>query len=368
MDRQALPGEMRRRLREYFHQTAHLRSSSKQKELMDQMSPSLQSEVAWQCNQQWLTRVWFLKDAPLMFLVELALGMRAKVFAPGELAPAGWLYIIHRGLAVYGGKVLGMGKGACFLAKAARAACSRRLLAPALSLIGGSRVRARAPLAVWGEDVILTSEELRRKYCARAMNFLEVFCVNRATLEDVARGHPEYAKRLRKLAVRLAVRRAFIHVAQARNPDANWHTGSNIFDKLLRKMTAVPDTQAGGSTRMSRWAAGMAPALAQSSAAPQQVEIAEGAPDPSAEDFRTRAAQSSYLHGQERESFRGGGEATPFGCAPEAPSSPQVAGGASMDELRAELEKQADAQRENRDAIAALTEAVNALRRDLLKQ
>ena len=63
---------MRTRLREYFHQTEHLRVASKQRELIKMMSSALQHEVAWTCNQQWLQRVYFLKDAPLDFLVQVA--------------------------------------------------------------------------------------------------------------------------------------------------------------------------------------------------------------------------------------------------------------------------------------------------------
>ena len=36
------PHEMRHRLREYFHQTKHLRKSSNQQLLINQMSPMLQ--------------------------------------------------------------------------------------------------------------------------------------------------------------------------------------------------------------------------------------------------------------------------------------------------------------------------------------
>ena len=68
---------------------------------------------------------------------QLACEIEPLVFAPGEMAPIGPLYIVNRGLAMYGGVIYSRGK-------------------------------------YWGEDVILTTEELRLKYCALAMNFLEV--------------------------------------------------------------------------------------------------------------------------------------------------------------------------------------------------
>ena len=74
---------------------------------MDYMSTTLQAEVAWACNKHWLQKIYFLRDAPISFLVQLSRQMRTTVFAPGELAPIGSLYIISRGLAVYAGKLLG---------------------------------------------------------------------------------------------------------------------------------------------------------------------------------------------------------------------------------------------------------------------
>lgn len=217
MSRHEMPHEMRRRLREYFHQTQHLRIAARQKELIDYMSPSLQSEVAWTCNKQWLQRIWFLREAPVKFLVSLAKSLSAFVFAPGELAPLGYMYIINRGLALYAGKLLGAGK-------------------------------------VWGSDVILQSESLRIAYCARAMNYLEVFAINREDLEIVSARFPAMARIIRREAVRLATRRAFILESKRRGvlkhtpepePATNLrcHAGlsseKTVFDQMLVNASMV---------------------------------------------------------------------------------------------------------------------------------
>ena len=76
----------------------------------------------------------------------MALSLTPLVFAPGELAPLGFLYIIHRGIALYGGRVLIHGK-------------------------------------VWGYDMILRNPQLRR-FCARAMTYLEVWRRLRAVTCD----------------------------------------------------------------------------------------------------------------------------------------------------------------------------------------
>ena len=190
-----LPAEMARRLREYFFQTRHLRESQKHQMLLETMSGSLQAEVAWTVNEQWLNNVHFLRGSSHGFMVQLALQLHPLVFAPGELCPSGLLYIVHRGLALYGGKLLGSGK-------------------------------------VWGEDMILASVHLQSKYCARALNFLEVrlsvyfpspsvtaryspllsvaiprrqvHSIDREELAMIASAFPDDQKRIRSSAIRCA--------------------------------------------------------------------------------------------------------------------------------------------------------------------
>jgi len=84
------------------------------------------------------------------------------------------LYIIHRGLALYGGRVLRAGM-------------------------------------VWGEDsCILHNERLRSPFVARAMTFLECFSIDAADIDNVMPSFPEFAKVVRARAMKLAVRRAFL--------------------------------------------------------------------------------------------------------------------------------------------------------------
>ena len=135
---------LRIQLREYFHQSKHLHLTFANKRLLSQMSPMLQGEVAWRIHQRWLRRVAFLRRAEHDFIIQVALLashltladvtlpatlssarpdltrpclpsqvallLSPMVFAPGELAASGWLYIVHRGIALYGGKVLTAGK------------------------------------------------------------------------------------------------------------------------------------------------------------------------------------------------------------------------------------------------------------------
>ena len=142
MGLQGLDYGLRAKLREYFHQTKHLRVALAHRRLISQMSPTLQSRITLMCNERWLRRVQFLDGAEEGFIIQLAIQLTAMVFAPGELAPTGYLYVVHRGIALYGGRVLTGGK-------------------------------------VWGDDMILLNASLRRPWCARAMNYLEVFLISR---------------------------------------------------------------------------------------------------------------------------------------------------------------------------------------------
>ena len=60
---------------------------------------------------------------------------------------------VHRGLALYGGRLLSHGK-------------------------------------VWGEDMLLTAEHLRSQNCARALNYLEVYNIDREGVYDAADEFP----------------------------------------------------------------------------------------------------------------------------------------------------------------------------------
>ena len=177
MSEQGIAPKMRVELREYFHQTRHLLVADSNKELISMMSPMFQEDVVWQINQRWLKHVWFLRNAEDKFMVKLALTLKAAVFAPSELCPIGYMYISHRGIALYGGRVLTSGK-------------------------------------VWGEDMILSSPTLRSKYAARCMTYVEAYVISRDELLDLAKEFPATLRVVRRSSFRLAFRREMIRRAQ----------------------------------------------------------------------------------------------------------------------------------------------------------
>lgn len=107
-----IPGDTRYRLREYLHETVHLRNTEQHTALMQRLPPAMQDEVAWLVNEGWLRRVWYLQRVAAgstALLMKLASGLRPLVFTPGELCPVGFLYFIKRGQVLWAGRILGEG-------------------------------------------------------------------------------------------------------------------------------------------------------------------------------------------------------------------------------------------------------------------
>ena len=191
MAQKHLPVEMRRRLREYFHQTKHLQMANSQRHLFHMMSPSLQGEVAWTANKEWLARIPFMTHCGEDFKVEVAMALTPKVFAPGEVAPKGYLYVINRGLALYGARVLTAGK-------------------------------------IWGDDVVMYNSEFHSPYNARAMNYLEVYTISRDRLFELAEDYPHSKKAMRREALYMAMRRALCELVVETRKGNHWKTHGRL--------------------------------------------------------------------------------------------------------------------------------------------
>ena len=202
MELQALEPEMKRRLREYFHQTKHLQIAQANRKLYAKMSPALAGEVAVKTSERWLKRVWFLAAVDGGFMAQLAMCIDAMVFAPAELAPVGKLYICHRGVALYGGRLLTAGR-------------------------------------VWGEDMILESVHLIKPYSARAMNYLECYMISKDDLLKVAANFPGTLRHIRQCAIRLALTREIIRLArEKRVQDGDEQPDGGVLSLLQRSSSS----------------------------------------------------------------------------------------------------------------------------------
>ena len=124
-----------------------------------------------------MERVSFLKHAQHQFIVELAVALTAVVFAPRDLCPSGFMYILLDGIVLYRGELLNRG-------------------------------------AVWGEDqAMLKSEHLRQQHSARALKHVTTLHIDHGTLMEIALRYPKTYKAIRKDTIRMAIRREFIYQA-----------------------------------------------------------------------------------------------------------------------------------------------------------
>jgi len=100
------------RLREYLHESLHMKNAASQKRILAQLSPGLHSEVVWRITHPLLRSVRFLQGVEKELLIALAFRINARVFPPEEICPHGALYIIFKGTALYAGKL--HKSGMCF--------------------------------------------------------------------------------------------------------------------------------------------------------------------------------------------------------------------------------------------------------------
>lgn len=156
MSRNDLPPELQQRLRDYFMRTQNLLIGQSDLNLVRRMPISLQGELLEQVHYAWLIKVPFLcrneVRTPAM-IAELVLRMEAAIFPPGDSTPKSRLYVIRKGVAVFGG----------------------------VNMFAGS---------VWGEDCVLSAEYLRSRNSARAAAYLETSYMHRDTLLDIIGRHP----------------------------------------------------------------------------------------------------------------------------------------------------------------------------------
>eukprot|EP00427_Karlodinium_veneficum_P011343 CAMPEP_0169075820 /NCGR_PEP_ID=MMETSP1015-20121227/8021_1 /TAXON_ID=342587 /ORGANISM="Karlodinium micrum, Strain CCMP2283" /LENGTH=626 /DNA_ID=CAMNT_0009135247 /DNA_START=146 /DNA_END=2023 /DNA_ORIENTATION=- len=178
-----LPQDMRRRVRMYVHESRNIKQRTAGQVLKTDLSPTLRGEVEVVCNTEWMDKVFYLKGLPSEVVAEVAQCLEARLFAPGELVGSTrderepCLYIVQRGVVAKQGRVYGRG-------------------------------------AVFGEDMILHTFELRDTSMARAMSFVEVYLLKRSALEHIRYEYPEECQKIRTAQVRMAVRRKFIMEAQ----------------------------------------------------------------------------------------------------------------------------------------------------------
>jgi len=172
-----LPPFLRYRLREYLFESAAVFKAGRARELLDQVSPALQGEVALTVSTHRLEYVWYLQAAPTVLKIELASQLRPLLLPQGEQAPPGFLYILERGTAIW---------------------CARVLRAP----------------AVWGADILLQNEGLQLSFAALAMSYSFVWVLDAESLAKTFAEFPHATQPLERIRRRWACRRVIVRAAE----------------------------------------------------------------------------------------------------------------------------------------------------------
>mmetsp|Transcript_99383 Transcript_99383/g.290084 ORF Transcript_99383/g.290084 Transcript_99383/m.290084 type:complete len:795 (+) Transcript_99383:112-2496(+) len=169
-----------RRIREYFTKIKNIRDEDTMHDIIDELSPDLQVEVVHAVNDSWIEKVWWLRTLPhgTPFLVDLTQNMKAALHTPNETFPnRPELIIIRRGLCLHGGHLM-------------------------------------TPGHVFGQDMLLNNEALRKPYLTLVLTFLHLLVITRADFEGVLIDHPEVAPHFRKAFIKYAVMRGILYYAE----------------------------------------------------------------------------------------------------------------------------------------------------------
>ena len=190
----------RYRLREYFHKSRHVQVAIANNALLLKMSPTLQGETLWRVNHMWLRRVRFLIGTQPEFIGKVMLSLSPLVFAPSENIFGNQLYILHHGMVVYGGKVLGAG-------------------------------------GVWGEDMLIYYQSLRKRDFAKAISYAEAFSIDRERLFAVSEHFAASHRKIRGYIGWLAFRRMVVVIGKremlARIQLGNLHKRSPYLESVF---------------------------------------------------------------------------------------------------------------------------------------
>lgn len=173
-----LEPEMRYRLREFFHETVHLRSSEAQTSLLSKLSPSMHGEVSLLVNHRWVSKVWYLRYTQHMeLLIDIANKLTAQVIAPQEFVPSGEMRIVERGTAIWAGRLKRAG-------------------------------------SAWGEDILLTDASLRLAFPAYAATYLWLRVFNAAQMRATLGKYPAAAATIAIVCRRWTLRRKIVRHAE----------------------------------------------------------------------------------------------------------------------------------------------------------
>lgn len=200
MRERAVPMRMRKRLRSFFLASRKHSSMMSQRDLLRNMSPTLQGEISLVLSSEWLSKVSFIRafitEADLIMrqggnaehyrtcIADIARFMDTMAFAQGELFVTGdTLYVLYRGLIGKLNKIYSTGD-------------------------------------VLGEDFLLSDVNLVHTDRCCALTYAEAMFIERkqfySVVEQNTLGCPQLKLRVRQFVVKLAAQRGILVEAKQR--------------------------------------------------------------------------------------------------------------------------------------------------------
>ncbi|KAH8083360.1 voltage-gated potassium channel [Aureococcus anophagefferens] len=112
-------------------------------------SLSLRGEVAATSNEEWIKKVWYLRNSSKDFIIELSQSLGTMMFAPMEAINVAYtLFILQAGIAARKGRILSKG-------------------------------------SVWGADFIVRDTDLIDRTCAASLSYTMVLCIGREHILEI---------------------------------------------------------------------------------------------------------------------------------------------------------------------------------------
>ena len=122
-------------------------------------------------------QVRFLKDVEKELLVALAFHVSAKVFPPQEICPQGVLYIVHKGVALYQGRMVTSGQS-------------------------------------WGEDLLMKDPSMVGNGHGIAISYLSVYTLDGKVIRECLSLYPESTKKVQRTTMRWMMARMMVKAAR----------------------------------------------------------------------------------------------------------------------------------------------------------
>lgn len=223
---QGLPVDLTRRLRNFLVRSRRMARLAEHQELMNRMSPALQSEVAVHTTERFLRQVEFLDGVEDGFIIMIAEALRIHIFPPKEWIVPGDLAanvktVVCEQLKIVrpSGRASITGTG---VAKSSSVATKGMLdphHCPHLTILeGGIAVRRviQCPGSCWHEDFVLSEPYLRDTQVAQSLVYCTVYTLDRRTFLAALKmdPYPLANAAIREAAQRLALTRLVIRAAE----------------------------------------------------------------------------------------------------------------------------------------------------------